>query len=77
MLPPVFFYTFSNILGDITYIGKSSMLPLGHPVPKFDVGKVYIHPTLPHSSYALGLYCTVLFSFPKKEIWPFELPTHT
>ena len=35
--PPIFSVIFSNILGDITYIGKSSMLPLGHLVPQFDV----------------------------------------
>jgi len=24
-------------MGDITYIGKSSLLPLGHLIPQFDV----------------------------------------
>jgi len=39
LLSQFFLYFFSNILGDNTYIaiGKSSMLPLDHPVSPVDV----------------------------------------
>jgi len=37
ILLPSLFCTFSNIVGDITCIGKSSMLPLGHPVLQFHI----------------------------------------